>query len=431
MTNRELTAVIFLVILVGFLVLKSRSDDDLRKSLRGVVGSLASPWILIPILLYAGVITLAVAVAERLDLWTLDLLKSTVLWFVLSGLVLLLNVNEAIQKPDFFRRALFKTLGVGAVVEFLAALRSFPLWVEVPGQGLAIIFAMMAAFTERKPEHAPARKVANGYLILFGLSVISWSIAGLIGNWSDLDHAMVLREYLIPIWLTPIALVFVYVFALVAAYQGAFLRMRIWEKDRPLLKQRLAIICRSNVRLSYLRRLSGLAPQRIARTSGFRAAWREVGILQKEEKEREAEEDAAQRRLIDNAGLVGADSSGRQLDQREFEETRKALMWLATCHMGHYRNHGKRYRPDLLAIVESHFARDGLPEDHGIEMYVRPDGQSWYATRQTISGWWFAIGAAGEPPDQWLFDGPEAPGSFPGLPVWDQFGGGEASLNWD
>lgn len=77
--------------------------------------------------------------------------------------------------------------------------------------------------------------------------------------------------------------------------------------------------------------------------------------------------------------------------------------------MGHYRNRDHRYRPDLLPIVESHFRSDGLPENHGMKMRVSADGQSWYATRQTPSEWWFAIGAAGPPPDEWFYDGPHPP----------------------
>jgi hypothetical protein len=31
-----------------------------------------------------------------------------------------------------------------------------------------------------------------------------------------------------------------------------------------------------------------------------------------------------------------------------------------------------------------------------------------------VTGWCFAIGASGAPPDQWEFDGPEPPTGFPG-----------------
>jgi len=138
---------------------------------------------------------------------------------------------------------------------------------------------------------------------------------------------------------------------------------------------------------------------------------------------------AAAQRLVDNAGLDGWDDVGQRLDQREFAETRRALQWLATCHMGHYR-HDERYRPDLLPLVESQFVRDGLPEDHGIVMNVAVDGQSWYAYRETVSGWYFAIGASGPPPDQWCYDGPQPSTGFPDDDSWSRFGVGEFARHW-
>ena len=122
------------------------------------------------------------------------------------------------------------------------------------------------------------------------------------------------------------------------------------------------------------------------------------------------------------AGIDGTDSEGRRLDQREFKETTKALRWLATCHMGHYRRRN-RYDPELLALLGDGFARHGLANEHGIGMKVSEDGQAWFAYRRTITGWCFAIGAAGPPPDQWEYDGQDPPRGFPGRdPMWGRKG---------
>jgi hypothetical protein len=76
--------------------------------------------------------------------------------------------------------------------------------------------------------------------------------------------------------------------------------------------------------------------------------------------------------------------------------------------MGWYRNRGGRYRADLLELLGD-FTSQGLPEDHGITLHVAKNGKSWWAWRRTVTGWCFAIGAVGPPPDQWEFDGPEPP----------------------
>lgn len=47
--------------------------------------------------------------------------------------------------------------------------------------------------------------------------------------------------------------------------------------------------------------------------------------------------------------------------------------------------------------IRSSLTRGGLPQETGITMSVAKDGQAWYAWRRTITGWCFAIGAAGSP----------------------------------
>lgn len=430
LTNREIAALVILLGLVAFLLTRSNRSDILG-SVGGVLRLLGKPSLLVPLLGYAAWIAAGVAGAAQVGLWDSSLLKTTILWLLLSGFALVIRLNDAIEKPGFFRIALITTVGVAAVVEFLSALKSFPLWLELPAQFLGVLLAGVAVVAAREPEHAPVRKLANGYVIIFGFSAVIWSTAHLVADWSNLDLGRIFREFLVPIWLTAVALVYVYGFAILAAYQGFFRRMRIWNRDDPLLRQRLAVTVRANGRLGRLRLLSGLGIQRIAQTHTFRQAWNELGSLKDEARLRIEEEAAVKRRLIENVGVSGTDDAGRQLDQREYAETRNALRWLATCHMGHYHNGEQAYRADLLPIVEPHFSHDGLPEDHGVEMYVARDGQRWYATRQAVTGWWFAIGAAGPPPDQWLYDGHDPPQGFPAQPEWDRFGGGTGSVDWD
>lgn len=430
LTNRELAG---LIILVGLavIVLVQPGRSKLTSSFGAAPATLMRPIILIPFLFYLGWIALAAAAAAEIELWNLGLIKVTVFWLLFSGLALFFNLNDAINKPGFFSRVLFRVLGVVVIIEFFATLKSFPLWVEIPVQVLALPLAVAPVLAERDKKHEPIATFGAWYLAIFGMSALIWAIIHLVQDWSIIDRGQLLREFLLPIWMTPIALLFVYGFAVFAAYQSTFKMMRLRNDERSLGRQRLAIAVRANGRLGTLRLMSGLQASRIARTQTFREAWQEIGILRSEKRDKLASEEAAKRRLIDNAGVVGTDDEGRQLDQREFSEIQRALSWLATCHMGHYRNGKQRYRRDLLPLLKSGFDRYGLSEDHGIEIHISKNGQRWYATRQAITGWWFAIGAAGPPPDQWFYDGSLPPERFPAEPEWDHFGGEGSSVNWE
>jgi hypothetical protein len=99
--------------------------------------------------------------------------------------------------------------------------------------------------------------------------------------------------------------------------------------------------------------------------------------------------------------------------------------------MGWYRRDGaSAYRPELLERLGS-FEDRGLPEPHGIVVRVSDDGQRWFGYRRTVTGWVLAIGAAGEPPNQWLYDGPEPPNGFPGDdPAWGASMFSSRAQNW-
>ena len=411
------------------LVVGSNRTEILR-SLLAAFSLLVSPKILIPLLLYIAWVLTVLFPASRLGLWEPGLWKTTILWLFLSGFGLIFNLNDAIGKPRLFRRVLVRVVSVSAIVEFVATLQSFPLWVEIPAQGLAFFF-VVAAVAARDRKHAALATPSHAYLVSFGLAALLWAVWHLGIHWSDIDRGALAREFFLPIWLTPVALIFVYGFAVVAAYESVFRRMRMTREEGRLTKQLLAMAFRVRGSLETLRRLNSVgAPQQLASTNAFREAWNEVGKIKLDIRERIETEEASERRLVENAGRAGVDERGQQLDQREHDTTRQALRWLATCHMGHYRNE-EQYRRDLLPLLESGFEQYGLPQTHGIAMHISSDGQRWYAERQTVTGHWFAIGAAGPPPDQWLFDGPEKPKGFPSESTWDQWGGGEQSTNWN
>ncbi len=427
LSNRLLASLILLTALLAAALISGRRSDLLR-SAGALVKSLAQPKLLIPTSIYVGVVPAILLPASRLGIWQSSLWPATVVWLIISGLGLLFRLDKAIRDHEFFRRALLRAIGAMALVEFIVNLESFPLYIEIPLQILGMFSTAIVAM-DNDGRLQPVSKVANTYLVLLVSLTAAWGIWHLAVNWSQLDHGLLLRKFLLPIRLTPVALFLVYLLAIWAAYETAFTRMG-FVNDGHLFMQKLALVLRNGLRLRNLQRLRGDGAYQVGRTNGFREAWREACQVQLDRAAELEAQAAAERRLVENAGLRDVDEGGRQLDQREHSETRQSLYWLAVCHMGHYRN-GNTYRDDLLSIVEPGFAQHGLAEPFGVVMHVAPDGQSWYAERQTITGHWFAIGAAGPPSDQWLYDGDQSAPGFPNEETWDHWGGGPHSRNWE
>jgi hypothetical protein len=224
---------------------------------------------------------------------------------------------------------------------------------------------------------------------------------------------------------------YVYAFSLYAAYEQLFMRIGFRNDSRPQrLRAKLAVVLGLRFRIRKVSAFAGSWLYQVAQTDSLRAALGVVKAFRKHQVQEIDAATAAANRLRDLARVQGTDDQGRQLDRREFTQTQAALRWLAVCQMGRHNNDG-RYKADLAMVLD--FSSSGLSEPHGVEMLVRTGGQAWFGWRRTITGWCFAIGAAGPTPDQWLFDGPEPPRGFPGEdPVWgEQAFVDDHAPNWD
>jgi hypothetical protein len=432
LTNRELALIVSVLFWSAVLALRSRrgnSGDGLGNPVRGLLSAIADKWILAPVGVYLCWMAAALAAANAVGLWDAQLVKAAALWWLLSGLGLFGAGLEAIKRKGAIVGALKRLVGVALVFEFVASAASFSLFVEIPLQILAVPCMTIWGFASVRREHRRAGELAYGYLALLGFAALGWGIARLVADWEDIDHDLWWRELVMPFWLAPAALAFMSLLALYLASKATFSVMGSQSAVGLSWRHRLAVLARCGPRLRAIRAVRSAAPW-LANDPGFRSTWRWVGRVLGEDRDKRADEAAQAQRLVDNAGVVGTDPAGRQLDQREHAETMEALRSLYFCQLGHYPRQGNRYSAGLEAVIDSLSDMYDLPRPNDIEMRISDDGQHWYAARQTITGHWFAIGAAGPPTDQWFYDSPTAPNCFPNESEWDQWLPDSNSPNW-
>lgn len=432
LNNREWATLIWLGILLGIFIVWALSSRDVRSSFGDILRTVLSPIILVPLGAMLGFVALEVWLGHEVRLWRGDLTKDTVTWIIFSGSVLLFKFDEAAKHPHFFRRRVAAVLRVTGFLEFFVNLYVLNLLAELLLQPFVAVLAMTSAVAGRD-EQSRSKKLADGLLALTGFSLLIFTVRELYLSWGRIDkHAFVL-QLLLPIWLTVGLLPFVYLVSLYANYESAFRHINHATHDRKARwRAKLALLIKLHFRSRASHDFAGPWYQRIASAPNFGAARRVVAEFQQSRRDAERAAIEKQERLRRYAGSDETDDAGRRLDRREFKETMKALHWLAICQMGWYRNRGKRYRAELLEVLGSYFTRQGLPPDPGITMKVSKNGKAWYAWRRTVTGWCFAIGAAGPPPDQWEYDGPEPPQGFPGKDRgWGKrLFSDEVNLNW-
>lgn len=287
------------------------------------------------------------------------------------------------KTPRFLRSTASNVLGIGVFLGFFTNLFLLNLLGELILQPTVVFLTLLALVARRDPAHRPAERLAEAVLVAIGLALLSFSAVQLIGQWDTLDLRLLALEFLLPVWLTAGVLPFIYAMAVYGAYERAFLRINHAVEDRrSRVRAKLAALLTCLLHLSDADALTFYWARRAGEATSLSGARQVLREFRLSLREAEQQQEEARLRLVRNAGLQGTDDDGRQLDQREFEETKRALRWLATCQMGWYRNRGGRYRAELLDILGG-FTNYGLPGEHGM-------GGTW---RPTVN----AGGPAGEP----------------------------------
>ncbi len=428
MTNRELASAILLARLMAFGLTRA----DVRKSFGGVVRAFLNWRIQAPLVVYAIYIALCIWIARGLGLWNASHLKDTILWFLLAGIPLLFNVNQAGKNARFFRDTARSTVELGVFFSFFVNLVSLSLVGELILQILLAVLVGTRSVAASDRQYEMVKRLVDILLLIIAVTLSVYTARSLYNQRESTDFDGVVQSLLMTIWLPLVSLIFLFCFALFVTYELAFIRMDLGGRNpRPsTLRDKLALIAVLKTNIRDVHAFTGGWGGQVKAASTFRGALNEVRAFRANRRNREAQERKADDELRRFSGVSGADEDGRQLDRREFAATRNALRWVATCQMGHYRSRNGSYRPDLMVVLQDLTSYE-LPEDHSIELAVRDDGQAWYAWRRTVSGWVFAIGASAEPQDQWFYDGPDPPAGFPSADAgWDHFAPNDASRNW-
>ena len=427
--NREWAAVIWL----GIASLWALSRKDLRSSIADVLGAALNPYILLPLGAMIGHVALEVLLGSKLSLWRSDLAKGTLIWLLVSGLVMLFSFDKASKEPHFFRRGVIAVFGVSAFLECFMNFFVLSLIGELLLQPVLFVLAGISMVASRNDRYHSVKRLADSLLALIGFSLFAFTAQQFYSNWCRIDKHTLLLQLALPIWLAIGFLPFIYLLSLYADYESAFRRIDRETADwRVRLRTKLALVTKLHFGTRDTHAFTQPWSKQITSASSFAAARQVVAEFQKSRRDAERALIEEQEQLRRYVGSNEADAEGRRLDRREFKETMNALRWLATCQMGRYRNQGGRYQADLLKRLNNDFTQQGLPPDSGISMKVAEDGQAWYAWRRTVTGWCFAIGVAGPAPDQWEYDGPDPPRGFPGKDRrWGQRAfSDEVNRNW-
>lgn len=228
--NREIAIAIWLI---GFFSW-ALTMPKVRESFPGVLKAAFAAKLTICWILTIGYIAIVTVALWGWGIWSVTNLKMTILWAFSAGLVMVVGV--ASDQPD--RRRLWQsTIGgfkASLVLEFVANLYVFPLWVELVLMPVATLIVGTAVFAESKKENQNAVGCLNNLMSLLGVGLLGYGVYRITTDFDMFWQVETLIDFFLPILLTLFFLPFLYLLAVFVAYETLFTQLKVFMHDDEL-----------------------------------------------------------------------------------------------------------------------------------------------------------------------------------------------------
>lgn len=245
--TREIAVICWLFVFI----LWAFFQENIRKSFFGVLKSLFQIKILsviIAAIIYTG---FTVLLLSKIGIWEWTLLKDTVYWFIAVAFVLLINANKANQEKGFFITILNDNLKIILVLEFILTLYTFNLIAEIILVPIFVFISAMSTVSELKKDYLPVKNLFDFILSIIGIFFIVFAIVKVFGDFQHIMTSQNLKTLILPPLLTVAFIPFIYLFALIMAYETLFVRISIFNKNDPDLikftKHKIILACHLNL----------------------------------------------------------------------------------------------------------------------------------------------------------------------------------------
>lgn len=224
-SNREIATTIWLAFIAVVLIPYLSSKVDLAGAFFELLKTLFQPKLSLLFGAYAIWISLGAYLLSLVGLWTVYELKSTILWFLFSGAVLLGRAIQHDGDASFFGNILRDQFKVLAIFEFIVVAYSFSLWTELLLIPFVTLLAMVQVVCERDEKFKPAKSLVEWILVGIAAIVVWHFIATTIETKGSLFSYQTMREVLLPILLSTFSVPIYYLMHCYARWENAAIRI--------------------------------------------------------------------------------------------------------------------------------------------------------------------------------------------------------------
>ena len=231
LTSRELAVLIWIL----FAIIWCVSHSKIRNSFFQLIKAFFAWKLTLSYLLMFTYIACLIWILKAMAIWKIDHIPMTVLWTLCVAFVMLFNFQKA-NEQNFFKNSVKDNIKGLVFVEFFVNLYVFNFWIEFILVPVSAFIGGMKAIAERNEEYEIVDKLLNAILIVAGFFIFFYAIYKVVTDFENFATIQNLESFYMPILLSILFIPFVYISALIAAYETLFIRLQFFVPDKAVLR---------------------------------------------------------------------------------------------------------------------------------------------------------------------------------------------------
>jgi hypothetical protein len=172
---------------------------------------------------------------KAIAVWKIDHIPLTFLWCVCVAFVMLFDFQKA-NDQNFFKESVKNNIKGLVFLEVFVNLYVFNFWIEFMIVPIFAIIGGMKAIAERDKEYEIVNKFLNYILVATGLFLIFYAAYKVVTDFENFATIQNFESFYIPMLLSILFIPFVYITALLAAYETFFTRLQFFVPEKAILR---------------------------------------------------------------------------------------------------------------------------------------------------------------------------------------------------
>lgn len=193
-----------------------------RRGIINILKQALSPKIAVPFVLMGLYAFGEVTLLRASNLWNVELLKDTVIWFFGTAIIVLVRQITNRSTGNIFSSTLKESLRFVIVFEFILNSYNFPLLVECVFLPFVTIVVVVHEVAKRDDAHKSVGQVLGVILWIVGVSFVGMAIVDAVFHYEQFGDPQVIRSLALPPLLSILLTPFVFLCSLYCTYERAF-----------------------------------------------------------------------------------------------------------------------------------------------------------------------------------------------------------------